>query len=780
MTCASCANRIERRLSSLPGVNQARVNLATEQASLWLTDAASLPAVFDAITQAGFEVASQPLSLGIGGMSCASCAARLERVLAQSPGVLSVSVNLATERAQLSVLAGLPTQQIDEVVRRAGFEPRWPQTAEAGPVAAPQHGWPLWWPVALAALLSLPLALPMLGALVGWHWLPHPLWQWLLATPVQFWLGARFYRAGWRALRAGSGNMDLLIALGTSAAYGLSVYLLWQGEQHLYFEASAVVITLVLLGKHLEARAKHQTSSAIRALQALRPELACRLTETGEERVPVSGLRLGDRLKVRPGERVPADGRIEQGESALDESLLTGESLPVSRGPGDVVTGGAINQSGLLILTVTALGAQSRLARIIAAVEQAQTGKAPVQRLADRISALFVPLVLAIALLTLLLWWTLAGDLSAAILHAVAVLVIACPCALGLATPTAIMAGTGIAARQGILIKDAVALEQAHKISIVAFDKTGTLTQGRPRLLAWQALQGTDEALLTLAAALQQGSEHPLARAVLAKVSPWPAPAEQIQALAGLGVQGRVAQSHFLLGNEQALLNAGLSVPSLAEVVAQRQQGRTLAWLANLQSGQILGWLAFGDSLKPEAAAAIASLQQMGIRTLLVSGDHASAARQVASQLAMDEVYAEVLPEQKAALIQQRCERGEVLAMVGDGLNDAPALAAADVGMAMATGTDVAMEAAPITLMRGDLRLVPQAIDIARRTYSTLRQNLFWAFLFNLLGIPLAALGLLSPVVAGAAMAFSSVCVVSNALWLSRWRPQGPAKEPER
>lgn len=773
MSCASCANRIERRLNGLPGVAQAQVNLATERAGVQLSDAKALPEVIAAIRQLGFDVASQPMALGVGGMSCASCASRLERVLSQSPGVLEASVNLATEQAQLSVLAGMPAQQIEEAVRRAGFEPRWPDEAEAAEPLAEPHSWlPVWWPVALAALLSLPLALPMLGALLGWHWLPHPLLQWLLATPVQFWLGARFYRAGWRALRAGSGNMDLLVAMGTSAAYGLSVYLLWQGERHLYFEASAVVITLVLLGKHLEARAKRQTTSAIRALQALRPEQACRLTAQGEEWVQVSRLQLGDRLKVRPGERVPADGRILRGDSELDESLLTGESLPVSRGPGEAVTGGAINQSGLLILEVTALGAQSRLARIIALVEQAQTGKAPVQRLADKISAVFVPVVLGISLLTLILWWALAGDLTQAILHAVAVLVIACPCALGLATPTAIMAGTGIAARQGILIKDAQALEQAHKISAVAFDKTGTLTRGEPQLLAWQALFGSDDELLALAAALQQGSEHPLARAVLAKVSPLPTPASEVQALPGLGVQGNIAEQAYLLGNAKALQGAGLTAPCLDTVQAQLDQGHSLAWLARKDDGVVLGWLAFGDALKPEAAAAVAGLRQMGIRSLLVSGDHEAAANQVATQLAMDEVYAQVLPEQKAALIEQLCQQGQVLAMVGDGINDAPALAAADVGMAMATGTDVAMEAAPITLMRGDPRLVPQAIDIARLTYRKIRQNLFWAFIFNLLGIPLAALGLLSPVVAGAAMAFSSVSVVSNALLLRRWRPK--------
>ncbi|WP_409422969.1 heavy metal translocating P-type ATPase [Pseudaeromonas sp. ZJS20] len=777
MSCASCANRIEGRLIGLPEVIEAQVNLATEQASVRLSDAKALPQVIAAIRQVGYDVASQPVALGIGGMTCASCASRLERVLGQSPGVLEASVNLATEQAQLSVLAGLPVQQIEEAVLRAGFEPRWPDEA-AAPAAEP---WlPAWWPVALAALLSLPLALPMLVSLLGGHWQAPPMLQWLLATPVQFWLGARFYRAGWRALRAGSGNMDLLVAMGTSAAYGLSVYLLWQGERHLYFEASAVVITLVLLGKHLEARAKRQTTSAIRALQALRPEQACRLTEQGEEWVPVSRLQLGDRLKVRPGERVPADGQIERGESALDEAMLTGESLPVTRGPGEAVTGGAINQSGLLIVEVTALGAQSRLSRIITLVEQAQAGKAPVQRLADQISAVFVPVVLGIALLTLILWWSLAGDLTPAILHAVAVLVIACPCALGLATPTAIMAGTGVAARQGILIKDALALEQAHKISAVAFDKTGTLTRGEPQLLAWAALSGPDATLLDLAAALQQGSEHPLARAVVAKVSPLPAPASAVQALPGMGVQGKVAEQTYLLGNAKALQGAGLTAPSLDTVQAQLAQGRSLAWLASKDDGVVLGWLAFGDELKPEAAEAILTLKQMGIRSLLVSGDHEAAANQVATQLAMDEVYAQVLPEQKAALIKKLCQQGQVLAMVGDGINDAPALAAADVGMAMATGTDVAMEAAPITLMRGDPRLVPQAVDIARLTYRKIRQNLFWAFIFNLLGIPLAALGLLSPVVAGAAMAFSSVSVVSNALLLRRWRPAtGPQRKEQ-
>jgi Cu+-exporting ATPase len=612
--------------------------------------------------------------------------------------------------------------------------------------------------------------------------------QWLLATPVQFWLGARFYRAGWKALRAGSGNMDLLVSLGTSAAYGLSLWLLWQADgamAHLYFESSAVVITLVLLGKWLESRAKRQTSDAIRALQALRPETARVRRDGIDIDVPVAELAVGDLVVVRPGERVAADGRVEDGRSHVDESLITGESLPVAKQAGDRVTGGALNAEGLLLVRTQAVGAESTLARIVRMVESAQAGKAPIQRLVDQVSAVFVPVVVGLALLTLLGWGFATGDWSAGVLNAVAVLVIACPCALGLATPAAIMVGTGAAARRGILIKDAQALEIAHAVRVVAFDKTGTLTEGRPQLAAAEPAADAGlsaEQLVGLAAALQLGSEHPLAAAVLAAAKQPLAPASDVRALPGRGIAGVVDGQSLQLGSTRLMDESGVARGALeARALELQSEGRTVSWLAGRRGDapwRLLGLLAFGDTLKPGAAAAIATLRGLGLRTLMISGDNAGSANAVGRALGIDDVRAEVLPEQKAGLVATlRAEiagRGKV-AMVGDGINDAPALAAADVGMAMAGeqgGTDAAMQAAGITLMRGDPALVAQAIDISRRTSAKIRQNLFWAFFYNVVGIPLAAFGLLNPVVAGAAMAMSSVSVLTNALLLKRWRPK--------
>jgi Cu+-exporting ATPase len=629
----------------------------------------------------------------------------------------------------------------------------------------------------------MPLIVPMLLHPFGSHWMLPGWMQCALATPVQFWLGWRFYRAGWKALLAGTGNMDLLVAIGTSAAFGLSAFILLthpgEAAPHLYFEASAAVITLVLLGKWLEARAKRQTADAIRALNALRPTVARVRTPAGDRDAPITEVRVGDLVVVRPGERVAVDGEVIEGRSHLDESLITGESLPVAKGIGDRVTGGAINGDGLLVVRTRAIGAETTLARIIRLVENAQVAKAPIQRLVDRVAAVFVPTVIGIALITLLGWGLAVGDWEPAILNAVAVLVIACPCALGLATPTAVMAGTGIAARYGILIKDAEALEIAHAVTIVAFDKTGTLTVGRPTLVAADSVPGlTEDALLRLAVALQQGSEHPLARAVVAAVQ---GPdltiptAREVAARPGLGIGGTVDGRALLLGSRKLMEEHAIDLgPFEARVQSLEGAGRTLSWLAGWAGGQyiLLGLLAFGDAVKPTAPAAVASLRALGIRTLILTGDNVRAARSVAQALGVDEVRAEVLPADKAAAVAGLREGGDIVAMVGDGINDAPALAAADVGIAMATGTDVAMEAAGITLMRGNPALVAQAIDISRRTYRKIQQNLFWAFVYNVVGIPLAACGLLNPVIAGMAMAFSSVSVVSNALLLRRWRPR--------
>ena len=781
MTCASCAGRVERALAAVPGVAQATVNLATEAATVHAAEAVDLHALRAAVEKAGYSVGERTASLRIEGMTCASCVSRVEKALLKVPGVILAEVNLATETAHVTwATKDSGPQALLAAVEHAGYTA---QVVEAGQDNTLQaRTAPDWWPVAVAAVLSAPLALPMVGVLFGRHWMIDGWLQLALATPVQFWLGARFYRAGWKALRARAGNMDLLVALGTTAGYGLSVYELLANRQagmpHLYFEASAVVITLVLLGKWLEGRAKRQTTEAIRALNALRPETA-RVRRNGQdEDVPVERVAVGDLVVVRPGERVPVDGQVVDGASQVDESLITGESLPVAKHPGEHVTGGSVNAEGLLLVRTTAVGAESTLSRIVRMVESAQAKKAPIQRLVDRVSAVFVPVVIAIAFVTLMGWGLATGNWEAAILNAVAVLVIACPCALGLATPTAIMAGTGVAARHGILIKDAEALEVAHAVRVVAFDKTGTLTEGKPELVAMCAVDGDEDALLSLTGALQSGSEHPLARAVLDAASRrgvGVAPGTELRAVAGRGMAGTVDARQLRLGSARFMQELRVDLSALeSQAVELQQNGRTVSWLAevNAVSGgaTLLGLLAFGDAVKASAPSAIRALQAQGVRTVLVTGDNRGSAEVVAALLGIDDIRAEVLPQDKAAIVNELKSDGSRVAMVGDGINDAPALAAADVGIAMSTGTDVAMHAAGITLMRGNPALVADAIDISRRSYAKIRQNLFWAFVYNVVGIPLAAFGLLSPVIAGAAMAFSSVSVVTNALRLRRWK----------
>ena len=537
---------------------------------------------------------------------------------------------------------------------------------------------------------------------------------------------------------------------------------------HLYFESSALLITFILLGKWLEARAKRQTASAINALMQLRPDTA-RVRRDGTERdVPLAEIRTGDIVVIRAGERIPVDGMITEGGGSVDESMLTGESLPVEKTVGATVTGGAINQDGLLIVETTAIGAETVLAKIVRLVEGAQASKAPIQRLVDRVSAIFVPVVLAIAGLTFIAWWAATGNAEGALLNAVAVLVIACPCSLGLATPTAIMAGTGVAARHGILIKDAEALERAHAVTTIVFDKTGTLTEGRPVVTGI----GGDDQVLSLAAALQTGSDHPLAAAVRAATPSAAAPATNFRALTGRGVEGDIGGVRYVLGNRRLMTEHDISTAALDPAAsALESSGQTLSWLAKTGASEPLGFIAFGDRPKPGAAAAIAALHRRGIKTVMLTGDGKGAAQAVATALGIDTVIAEVLPDGKSDAITRLRANGATVAMVGDGVNDAPALAAADIGIAMGTGTDVAMHTAGITLMRGDPALVAAALDISNRTYAKIRQGLAWAFVYNALGIPLAAAGLLDPVIAGAAMALSSVSVVANALLLRRWTP---------
>ena len=760
-------------------------------------------------------VVDAALDIGIGGMTCASCVSRVERALKKIPGVMDANVNLATESARVSFI---PTDdmpaRLRRAVREAGYEPL---TPEAQDKVASASAWVGFMPVAVGLLLSMPLVWPMLAGVWGQHAM-LPAWlQFALATPVQFILGARFYKSGWQALKALTGNMDLLVAIGTTTGWALSVWL-WLSAApgvmvHLYFEASAVVVTLVLLGKWLETRAKHQTTAAIRALHALRPEVAHVLGVAGEVDVPLAEVLVGDRLVVRPGERVPVDGRLLEGHTQVDESMLTGESMPVTKDPDAALTGGAINGEGRIVMHVSAVGRETVLAHIIRLVEDAQATKAPIQRLVDQVSAVFVPVVLGVALFTLGGWLWQGTAFETAVIHAVAVLVIACPCALGLATPTAIMAGTGVAAKHGILIKDALALEVAHRVDTVVFDKTGTLTVGQPQMTALMLAPGRggdeDETqVLALAASLQSGSEHLLARAVLAAAKKSAVALmlpEQVRAVPGRGVEGTVGGRQLLIGSLRWMNELGVALGDMLVHVTQlRVEGATVSALAERSPTglTLLALMAFGDEAKPGAKQALAALRARGIRTVMLSGDNRGAAEAMGRQLGLrpefGEVIAEVLPADKVRKVnelkagftqerrahsdridEQRSTRsgkrgGHIVAMVGDGVNDAPALAAADVGMAMANpgggGTDVAMHSAGITLMRGDPMLVLAALDISARTVAKIRQNLFWAFIYNIAGIPLAALGFLNPVLAGAAMALSSVSVMSNALLLKRWR----------
>ncbi|MEW7860147.1 heavy metal translocating P-type ATPase [Pseudomonas chlororaphis] len=779
MTCASCAGRVERALSKVAGAVAVSVNLATEQARVQ-APSDSLPALMAAVQDAGYSVPAHSLELNIGGMTCASCVGRVERALSKVAGVTRVSVNLANERAHVDLLGQVDSADLIAAVDKAGYSAILWQAEHPERDDQQQRLQRERWSLVLAILLALPLVLPMVVQPFGLHWM-LPAWaQFVLATPVQFIFGARFYVAAWKAVRAGAGNMDLLVALGTSAGYGLSLYQ-WAitpagGMPHLYFEASAVVIALVLLGKYLESRAKRQTASAIRALEALRPERAIQVVDGRERDVAISALRLNDLVLVKPGERFPVDGEVVEGQSHADEALISGESLPVPKQPGDPVTGGAINGEGRLLVRTLALGAETVLARIIRLVEDAQAGKAPIQKLVDRVSQVFVPAVLVLALATLIGWWLYGAPLETALINAVAVLVIACPCALGLATPTAIMAGTGVAARHGILIKDAEALERAHEVSTVVFDKTGTLTSGTPRIAHLDAVDGNEDHLLQLAGALQRGSEHPLAKAVLdlcAERQLAVADVSASQSLTGRGIAGTLDGRQLALGNRRLLEENGLQAGDLAaSAQAWETEGRTLSWLIEQQpQPRVLGLFAFGDTLKPGALQAVQQLGARHIGSHLLTGDNRGSAKVVAEALGITNVHAEVLPADKAATVAELKKTG-VVAMVGDGINDAPALAAADIGIAMGGGTDVAMHAAGITLMRGDPRLVPAALEISRKTYAKIRQNLFWAFVYNLIGIPLAAFGLLNPVLAGAAMALSSVSVVSNALLLKTWKPK--------
>jgi Cu+-exporting ATPase len=717
---------------------------------------------------------SPDIDLSIHGMTCAACVRRVEGALAGVPGVSTAAVNLASRRAH--VVGTAPLDALLEAVDKAGYRaapaPRDAsgEAAEARAEARRLRGELRRF--AIAALFTLPLVAQMAFELAGVPML-HPGWlQLLLAAPVQLWAGAPFYMAAWRALRARHGNMDLLVALGTSAAFFLSLFRLLTGGGPLYFEAGAVVVTLVLLGRALEARARRSAASAIRALMQLRPETARIERDGALVEVPAEMLRPGDVVVIRPGERFPADGEVLEGESEADESLLTGESHAVAKQPGARVIGGALNGDGLLKVRTTSAVHEGVLAHIIALVESAQASKAPIEALVDRVSAVFVPSILGLALLVFLGWGLVTGQWQAGLIPAISILVVACPCALGLATPTAMMVGTGIGARLGILLRDAAALERAREVSVVVFDKTGTLTEGHPQV---SAVEGGDAArLLTLAASAQQGSEHPIAAAMLARAAADGLalqPVSDFKRLGGRGLTARVAGAPVALGNARLMAELGVEIASFAAAASGIEAaGASAIYLAAGEPLRIAGVIGIGDAPRPSAREAIAGLKAAGVETVMLTGDSPAAAHAVAEALGIGRVLAEVLPEGKVAEVQRLKGEGRVVAMVGDGVNDAPALAAADVGIAIGGGSDAAMATAAVTLMRADPRLVLDAIELSRRTSRKIRENLFWAFVYNLVMLPLAASGDLSPMLAGAAMALSSVSVVGNSLLLRRWK----------
>lgn len=729
--------------------------------------------------------APESTSFAITGMTCAACATRLEKVIGKVPGVSAVSVNIATEKAAVEGGSALSLAAVVAAVERAGFGAvplsQDSAAAEAGlqrqAAVKARREMMLF---LLSAALTLPLVLNMLPLLFGGDMLLTPWQELLLATPVQFWIGARFYRGAFAALRGGTGNMDVLVVLGTTVAWAFSVWRVLTvdpvhaGHVALYFEGSAVVITLVLLGKVMESRAKRSAGAALRALMTLRPETA--RVEQGDRvvEVPVAAVRSGDRVLVRPGERIPVDGTVVEGTSAVDEALLTGESLPQDRGPGDRVIGGSVNGNGLLTVEATAVGADATLSRIITLVEQAQTGKAPVQKMVDRVSAVFVPVVAVLAALSFFGWWLIGGSLEAGFVAAVSVLVIACPCALGLATPTALMVGTGVAARHGILIRDTQALDVAHRVTAVVFDKTGTLTAGHPVLTG---IAGEDrDTVLRLAAALQQGSEHPLAKAVREQAeaeSLTLPPLKDFQALTGRGATAVVEGQPLWIGSRRLMQDLGIDLSAQDDWAMQQERlGQSVMWLA--AERQLLGALAVSDPVRPSSAKAVALLKGMGVETLMLTGDNRVTAQAVAAVVGVDRVRAEVLPADKAAEVTALQAAGRVVAMVGDGVNDAPALAQADLGVAMGAGSDVAMQTAGLTLMRSDPLVLVAALSISAATWRKIRDNLIWAFGYNVVALPLAMAGQLSPALAGAAMAFSSVSVVISSLLLRRWKAPLP------
>ncbi len=790
MTCANCATRIERGLRRTSGVVEASVNLASERATVAFDPVrVGLAALVGGIRELGYDVPEATTRLAIEGIVCASCVNRLERALGAVPGVLGATVNLSTGEALVRHPAGVvDAAAMVSAVEAAGYhaQPIDDAGGEDGGAATRAREVRHWRD---RMLLAAALSLPLLGGMVAHLWAPGSRvtamledgWlQLALATPVQFVAGWTFYRDSYFNLRTRNANMSVLVALGTSAAYLYSLagvlFGLRAGITGTYFETSALLITLVLLGKYLEAIAKGRTSAAIGKLLGLQAKTARVLRHGKPEDIPLSAVQVGDIVIVRPGEKVPVDGGVVEGSSAVDESMLTGESLPVDKAVGDTVVGGSLNTSGSFTFRATRVGRDTVLAQIVRAVEQAQGSKAPIQRIADVISNYFVPTVIGIALVTFLGWYLGTGNFTAALLSATAVLVVSCPCALGLATPTAIMVGTGRGAEHGILFRGGEHLEAAGRISAVAFDKTGTITRGQPTVTDVVPIGGADRAtVVQTAAGVEQRSEHPVGKAIVdaaERENLTPAQVEKVEALAGHGIRAQVGGRTILIGNARLMRREGIDTAPAAETLARLEaEGKTAVLV--VEDGRVLGAVAVADTVRPEAGLAIGALRAMGVDVWMITGDNQRTATAIAAEVGIpaDHVLAEVLPEDKAAKVRELQRNGARVAMVGDGINDAPALATADVSLAMGTGTDVAMETADITLMRGDLRGVVAAIDLSRATLGKIRQNLFWALVYNSLGIPVAALGHLSPIIAGAAMALSSVSVTTNSTLLKRFRP---------
>lgn len=778
MKCAACAARVEQGLSALPGVSSASVNLMTGKGVIDYDPGEIEPGqIIERVTALGFDVTGEQLELQISGMSCAACSARVEKRLQALPGVEEAVVNLATGKARVTYLPGMiALSEIEQAVRDLGYDLRLARDLsfdQAVRARQQEKNWQLARFI-MAVLFTLPLAVMMFSSHLGLSFELNPWVQLALATPVQFFAGWPFYRGAYHSLKSGGANMDVLVSLGTSVAYFYSLASLLAGWGLLYFEAAAMLMTIILLGRLLETVAKGRTSEAIEKLMELQVKSARVLRDDDEAEIPVEQVVVGDLVVVRPGERVPVDGIIREGSSSIDESHLTGESMPVEKAPGDLVVGASINNYGSFTFQATKVGRDTVLAQIIRLVEEAQGSKAPIQRLADRVSNVFVPTIITIALLTFAGWSLSGAGFESSLMHMVTVLVVACPCALGLATPTAIMVGTGLGAGKGILIKGGEYLERVEKIDTVVLDKTGTITRGAPAVTDLLVLPPLGEKeLLSAAASGENRSEHPLGRAVVGEAEKRGIPLKDVDnfaALPGQGISFALAGETWLMGNEKLAESAGVDIEALLPQKNRwEEEGKTV--MIVLQGRHPAGMVALADTVKENAGQALSELRQMGLDLYMLTGDQEKTTRAIAGQVGIDKIIAEVLPQHKAEAVQKLKDAGRVVAMVGDGINDAPALATADVGMAIGTGTDVAMASAAITLIQGDLRKIAAAIRLSRQTLRKIRQNLFWAFFYNMITVPLAVFGVFTPVVGGAAMALSSVSVVTNSLLLKRYDP---------